>query len=164
MEFLLKPAESENALASGTTLYLESALASAKLRKAQKDDGEWITSQLTNKGWNLVAIPRALPPSMEKALSQWLKPYGFQTNTKQYLQPSRMEQGNSYWVYLSNGSLPTAGKPESFYSVEGDSPDADAGTTGTWRLVLKNALYYLENGIFRKADSPENDHSGWTRD
>jgi hypothetical protein len=164
VKFLLKPAESKNALTSGTTLYLESAPASAKVRKAQKDDGTWITSQLTNKGWNLVAIPRALPPSMEKALSQWLKPYGFQTTTKQYLQPSRMEQGNSYWVYLSNESLPTAGKPEVFYSVEGDSTDADAGATSTWRLVLKNALYYLENGIFRKADSPENEHSGWTRD
>ncbi len=164
VEFLLKPAESDDALKTGTTLYLESAPASAKLRKAKEDDGKWITSQLTNKGWNLVAIPRALPPVMEKALSQWLKPYGFQTTNKQYLQPSRMKQGNSYWVYLSNATPPTAGKPESFYSVEGDSTDADTSTTGTWRLVLKNALYYLENGVFRKADSPENDHSGWTRD
>ncbi len=164
VEFLLKPAESENALKGGSTLLLESAPASAKLRKAAKDDGAWLTDQLpeSGSGWFLVTIPRALPPSQEKALAQWLKPYRHQASTKQYLQPSRMEQGNSYWVYLSNGA-PAGNKPETFYSAKTDDASSES-TSGVWRLVLKNALYYLEGGVFRKADSAENEHFGWAKD
>lgn len=163
-EFLFHPANTDSALENGSTLLLESAATTAEMRKAQLDDGAWLASQLTGRGWNLLAVTRGLPPATERDLAQWLKPYGYRADGRLYAQVSRMEQGNSYWIYLSNGALPD-GRPESLYSVsvEGDSEGTEGGIAGAWRLALKNALYYFD-GVFRKTASPENDLPGWTRD
>lgn len=164
IEFLFHPPNTDSAFENGSTLYVESAGSMAKLRKAQLDDGAWLASQLTGRGWNLLAVTRGLPPATERELAQWLKPYGYHADGRQYAQVSRMEQGNSYWVYLSNGDLP-AGKPESLYCVNmGDDSGSAETAGGVWRLVLKNALYYFDGGVFRRTASPENDLPGWTRD
>ncbi len=161
VEYLLQPQSS-----SGNTLHLESKSSTITFRKATQDEdnGAWITGLLPkNKtGWVLVPISRGLPPSMEIALAQWLKPYKYLSGTRQHVQTSRMESGNCYWVYLSNGA-PKANKPETFYSADPDGASSES-TSGVWRLVLKNALYYFQDGLFRKATETKNDLPGWAKD
>ncbi len=162
VEFLLhRKEETASALLShGQTFLLDSDIQSCTLRKAQEEDGQWLLSQLSSPGWNLVGITRDLPVPQQQAILAWLKPLAFSPDRKAYAQATELAAGNSYWVFLSNDQPPETGKPEAFYSAEA-SPSQASGSS-PWRLVPKDALYFYDGTTYQRSPSVPNKLPGWT--
>lgn len=163
VEFLLHRKEkTASALFSdGQSFLMDSESRSCTLWKAQEEDGQWLLSQLSSTGWNLVGIPRGLPVQQQREILAWLKPIAYSPVQKIYRQATDLAPGNCYWVYLSNGELPEEGRPTAFYSRE--IPATTTGEpTSQWRLTDKDALYFFDGGAFQKAPAPPNELPGWT--
>jgi len=139
---------------------MNSAPVSITLRKSDSnDDGKWITDLDFTQGWNLLPITREISYSMGKDLAAWLNPYGYSPEENSFNKVESLASGNSYWVYLPDGTLPSSGKP-AFRSLsrEGDANPPD----GSWRLVDKNALFFYDGTHFLQV-KPEDNLPGWKK-
>lgn len=152
--------EEVTGIVSGGVCPMNSAPVSIALRKSDSnDDGKWITDLDFTQGWNLLPITREISYSMGKDLAAWLNPYGYSPEENSFNKVESLASGNSYWVYLPDGTLPSSGKP-AFRSLsrEGEANPPD----GSWRLVDKNALFFY-NGTHFLQVKPEDNLPGWKK-
>ncbi|MGN0866879.1 MAG: chitobiase/beta-hexosaminidase C-terminal domain-containing protein [Oligosphaeraceae bacterium] len=162
VEFLLHRKEGTLSplYAGGQGFLLDSATQSCTLRKAQEDDGQWLLSQLSRTGWNLVGITRELPARQQQEILAWLRPLAYSPAHKTYSLATELAAGNSYWVFLSNGQPPETGTPDAFYSAEASAAQETGNTQ--WRLVPQDALYFYDGTHYRQTPGVPNDLPGWT--
>ena len=152
--------EEVTGIVSGGVCPMNSAPVSIALRKSDSnDDGKWITDLDFTQGWNLLPITQEISYSMGKDLAAWLNPYGYSPEENSFNKVESLASGNSYWVYLPDGTLPSSGKP-AFRSLsrEGDANPPD----GSWRLVDKNAFFFY-NGTHFLQVKPEDNLPGWKK-